>query len=57
MLIGYNGGMRPDEAMNELAGHELVAILEGGLDYVKELVERCLEHDVAVMLGRPPGKS
>ena len=54
--MSYTGGVRPDEAMRELSGHELVALAEGTMGYVKELVDRCLEHDVPVMLGRPPGK-
>ena len=41
--------------MQALSSCELVAVLEGNMGYVKELVERCLEHEVPAMVGRPPG--
>jgi len=42
--------------MQVLSGQELIPVLEGNMDYVQELVDRCLEHEVPAMLGRRPGK-
>lgn len=43
--------MTPKEAFDALHGKELVPVVEGNVDYVTELVERCLENDLAAMLG------
>jgi len=43
--------MTPKDAFDALHGQELIPLLEGNVDYVSELVERCIENDVPAMLG------
>lgn len=43
--------MTPKDAFDALHGKDLIPVVEGNVDYVRELVERCLENDVPAMLG------
>jgi hypothetical protein len=43
--------MTSRQAEDVLAGEELLALLEGNLSYVKELVARCLDEDVPALVG------
>lgn len=47
--------MNEREAAAELEDDELVPVLHGRIPYIKEVISTCLEADIPVVGGMPPG--
>jgi len=46
-----------EEAALELDGIPLISVLSGGLDYIKEVRDKCLAEGIPVLLAAPtPGR-
>ncbi len=49
--------MTEDEAKQELADATLVPAVQGAMDYVREVAQKCLDADIPVRLERCRGKT
>ena len=43
------------DAEDLLAEGEVVALVNGSMSYVKELMYKCLDSEIPATIGRPPG--
>ena len=48
--------MEAREAEEALSGVELVAMAKGPIPYIMQMVDKCLEVDIPVTAGHPPGE-